>query len=186
MKHVLSMIFGNVLFSMASVSPYFYYYCEKNIPQNFGLNYVAYMFFVGGIIPFIVLSVLYYRSLKTLRSITGSLIYSSNNAAQIRRQKENRRILCIVVVLVVVFFVLLIPNYLSYFLLYLKVPIATGMRKAMDIFTANVFPVHAIFNPIIYTLVDHRVRKIIATTVCGGKKLPRESSSLKTTTTSLL
>ena len=122
-----------------------------------------------------------------MHAITESILHCSNDATLERRQKENKRILVIIIALVVTFFVLLVPSSFTYIIGFYVPDISPFWNEFMNVYTENVFPLHTIFNPAIYSLVDQRIRKIIKgfcrTAIIRRPTTSSEMGSLKTSAT---
>ena len=184
LKHVYCLVFAVVLFALISVIPCFMYLCEPNGGPEFYMAFAIYMFVAAAVLPCLVVAGLYAVSIKTLRSLTRSLLNCSNTAVTRRRQYENKRILFIIASLVFMFFILLVPSAFFYVLTTYGFPLSPFWTDFIYVYTENVLPLHTIFNPVIYSLVDHRVRKIITNFVLGRNTNPQsEYGSLKSMTT---
>lgn len=139
--------------------------------------YTVYLLTIYFLIPMLMLSILYYKSVATLKRVTQSLT-CSNDAARCRKYDENRRILYIVSCLVVAFFLLVLPSWLCFLILDYVAVTAQG-RDLMDAVSSLTFPMHTLCNPIIYSFVDRKVRSILF----GKRKRNRLNSAAQVTKT---
>ncbi|XP_066934054.1 C-C chemokine receptor type 3-like [Clytia hemisphaerica] len=185
LKNVYTIILTIVAFSIISVIPLMINYCEPTHDMAFYKGFAWYQFIAVAFFPCIILTALYYQSITTLHAITKSILHCSNDATLERRQKENKRILAIIITLVVTFFVLLVPSSLTYIIGFYVPNIPPFWNEFMAVYTENVFPLHTIFNPVIYSLVDQRIRKIIRGFWRTGvnRRQLSEFGSLKTSAT---
>lgn len=184
LKYIYSLVFAIVVFAFISVIPMLVYMCPL-VNTRFYPAYSIYMLVVAACIPCFVLAGLYTISINTLRSLTQSLLNCSNSAVTSRRQQENKRILIIIASLVFVYFILFVPSATMTTILAHGVSLSPFWREFVNVYTENVLPLHTIFNPVIYSLVDQRVRKLIASCFAreNSNNTQSEYWSLKSTTT---
>lgn len=138
--------------------------CKEEWSGAYAKMYTIYLLVVYFLIPVSLIGGLYYKSITTLNQVSHSLT-CSNDAARSRKNEENRRILFILCCLVTAFFVLVLPSWLCFFILdYTQV--TEKWNDVMNGLSSLTFPMHTLCNPIIYSLVDRKVRLILF----GAKK----------------
>ena len=185
LKYIYSLVFAIIAFSFISIVPFLINVCEPVTSAGFFPAYSTYMLVVAAGIPCLVLAGLYTTSINTLRSLTRSLLNCTNTAVTRRRQQENKRILFIIASLVFAYFILFVPSAIMSVIVSYGVKMTPFWREFVDVYTENVLPLHCIFNPVIYSLVDQRVRKLIASCFLRDNNNNTQSEywSLKSTTT---
>ncbi|XP_066934687.1 growth hormone secretagogue receptor type 1-like [Clytia hemisphaerica] len=158
--------------------------CEIKWPsKKVSLFYAIINLIFFSLLPALVLAILYQRIIKVLKSTTRNLFKTNSMCfnSEKRRIKDNERIMKMVVTISVLFVALVFPNRIMWIAkdsLELE-----GIRPSKDFHFAYVFfafiiySLHAIVNPIIYSLMDKTFRrKAINTLMC--KAIPRNKTDI--------
>ena len=117
------------------------------------------------ILPAVVIGFIYYKIILTLRQSTKKLFRTSavSFSTETKRIKDNERIMTMVITISLLFVVLVFPNRI--FLIARGIMSIRGIEPPKEFFFTQVvfayivYSLHAVVNPIIYSLMDRVFRK---------------------------
>ena len=113
--------------------------------------------------PILTIAMLYYRSLKTLKStlFRQDMLLTLDEHSRKKLANENRRILRIISTIVFAFLLLVGPNHIIW-LLVDNTPtgfISSQTKRLWFLISAVTYALHATVNPILYSIIDRRFRR---------------------------
>ena len=165
----------NAVIGLSIATPIFLYtdikdsLCTEQWPSDdYLLIYGIVILIFFSILPAVVIGFIYYKIIKTLRESTKKLFRTSavSFSAETKRIKVNERIMTMVITISILFVALVFPNRL--FLITQGIMKIKGIRPPVwfhftqVIFAFIVYSLHAVVNPIIYSLLDRVFRKKVA------------------------
>lgn len=170
----------NVGIGLSIASPVFMYtdvsenLCTEVWPsRDFAFIYGVVILILFSILPAVIIGFIYYRIIQTLRQSTKKLFRTSavSFSTETKRIKDNERIMTMVITISILFVVLVFPN--RFFLIAKGIMSIKGIELpkwfyfTQLVFAYFVYSLHAVVNPIIYSLMDRVFRrKVIHILTC--------------------
>ena len=166
------MLILNVGIGLSIASPIFMYtdladnLCTELWPsEDYAFYYGVVILVLFSILPAVVIGFIYYKIILTLRQSTKKLFRTSavSFSTETKRIKDNERIMTMVITISLLFVVLVFPNRI--FLIARGIMSIRGIEPPKEFFFTQVvfayivYSLHAVVNPIIYSLMDRVFRK---------------------------
>ena len=179
------MVTINITLSIAIALPSFLvsnsnlnFVCTETWLQQHSLIYSWVTFLVGFLLPILVISFVYVRMLRKLKTFQSRIKQNLSDRQQLQRQKDNKRMNLILACLIIAFFALVLPNKIYWILEDHGVWIKHLTRNQQEIVRWIVFSayiLHASINPLIYSVVDKRFRSNLLAIFCRRDKTNPEN-----------